>query len=188
MWVSATACETLPTNAQVLSVSALLREAVLRATSWRDGSRSAAQNHLTEVILEEIRAARPVPLGLPMPQDPRLLKIARALSEHPNDCSPMGSWAKWAGVAPRTLSRRFVIETGFRFSEWRQRVRLLQALELLAAGQSVTNVALGSGYENVSAFITLFRQVFGMTPGRYAHSIALSSDKPAFSALGSLKS
>ncbi|MFC4623676.1 helix-turn-helix domain-containing protein [Daeguia caeni] len=46
-------------------------------------------------------------------------------------------------------------------------VRLLRALELLAAGQSVTAVALDSGYNNVSAFITLFRLVFDVTPGRH---------------------
>jgi AraC-like DNA-binding protein len=46
-------------------------------------------------------------------------------------------------------------------------VRLLKALEWLAAGRPVTAVALDSGYDNVSAFIAVFRQVFGVTPGRY---------------------
>ena len=54
-----------------------------------------------------------------------------------------------------------------RFTEWRQRVRLLRALEMLAADMSVTRVALELGYENVSAFIALFRRTFGVTPGRY---------------------
>lgn len=66
-----------------------------------------------------------------------------------------------------TVSRRFVSETGFTFTEWRQRVRLLKALELLAGGKPVTAVALDLGYGNVSAFIALFRRVFGVTPGRY---------------------
>src|SRR5690606_16861112 len=110
-------------------------------------------------------------LGLPMPQDARLLKIARALSDRPDDARRMEQWAEWAGVAPRTLSRRFAAETGFNFTEWRQRVRLLRALELLAAGRPVTAIALDLGYDSVSAFIALFRRVFGVTPGRYEETL-----------------
>jgi AraC-like DNA-binding protein len=106
-----------------------------------------------------------------MPRDARLLKIARALSDRPDDEKRMDAWAAWAGIAPRTLTRRFVAETGFSFTEWRQRVRLLRALELLAAGMAVTTIALDLGYENVSAFISLFRRSLGVTPGRYEASM-----------------
>ncbi|MGE8488865.1 MAG: helix-turn-helix domain-containing protein, partial [Paraburkholderia nemoris] len=77
-------------------------------------------------------------------------------------------WAAWAGVAPRTLSRRFVAETGLTFAQWRQQARLLRALELVADGLPVTTIALELGYDNVSAFIDMFRRVMGTTPGRYA--------------------
>lgn len=167
VWVSAPCCTRLPDSVQVLPVSGLLRECVRRAASWEHAEQSAMRVHITEVILEEIRATPGVPLSLPMPKDARLLSIARALSDNPNDGRTMETWARWAGTAPRTLSRKYVTETGLTFTEWRQRVRLLRALELLAAGNTVKSVALGSGYDNVSAFITLFRQTFGVTPGRY---------------------
>jgi AraC-like DNA-binding protein len=38
---------------------------------------------------------------------------------------------------------------------------------LLAAGHSVTNAATASGYSNVSAYITAFREAFGVTPAAY---------------------
>ncbi|WP_164096615.1 helix-turn-helix domain-containing protein, partial [Serratia marcescens] len=76
-------------------------------------------------------------------------------------------WADWAGIPARTMTRKFVVETGFTFTEWRQRARLMRALELLAAGQAVTTVALDVGYNNISAFIAMFRRVFGVTPTRY---------------------
>ncbi|WP_234987102.1 helix-turn-helix domain-containing protein [Halomonas cupida] len=120
------------------------------------------------MILDEIRIKPQVALGLPMPQDLRLLKITRALSDQPGDRRRLEEWAIWANIAPRTLSRRFVAETGFSFTEWRQRVRMLRALELLASGRSVTAIALDLGYDNASAFIALFRRMFGVTPGRYA--------------------
>ncbi len=129
------------------------------------------------MLLDEIRALPREALGLPMPKDARLLKIARALSNHPADDRRLREWAEWVAMAPRTLSRRFVIETGFTLTEWRQRVRLLRALEMLAVGKAVTYVALELGYENVSAFIALFRRTYGVTPGQYASFGVLHSDE-----------
>lgn len=50
---------------------------------------------------------------------------------------------------------------------WRQRRRLLHALPLLAQSDAVSAVALQLGYANISAFITRFRQQFGLTFGQY---------------------
>jgi AraC-like DNA-binding protein len=167
VYVAASACGELPPAPCILAVSGLLREAVARAASWTGEALDAARLRLAGVILDEIRTLPQSALGLPMPQDARLLKIARALSARPDDERRMKEWADWAGIAPRTLTRRFVAETGFSFIEWRQRVRLLRALELLAAGNPVKTIALDLGYDNVSAFIALFRRTFGVTPGRY---------------------
>jgi AraC-like DNA-binding protein len=119
------------------------------------------------VIHDEIRTLPREAFGLPLPQDRRLLRIARAIGDRPDDTRSLDDWAAWAGIAPRTLTRRFVAETGFHFSAWRQRARLMRALELLAAGMPVTAVALELGYGNLSAFIAMFRREFGTTPGRY---------------------
>lgn len=169
LYVAPAACQDLPGQPCVLVASGLLREAVARAASWPEGSQAldGAQARLAGVILDEIRTLPHASLGLPMPREARLLKIARALSDRPGDDRSMQEWAAWAGIAPRTLTRRFVAETGFGFREWRQRVRLLRALEMLAAGKAVTTIALDLGYDNVSAFIALFRRTFGVTPGRY---------------------
>jgi len=167
VYVSAASCTDLPDRPRMMTTSGLLREAVARAASWEGDTLNEAQSRLAGVILDEIRTLPEEFLGLPMPQDARLLKIARALSDRPDDERRMEEWAMWAGIAPRTLTRRFVAETGFSFTEWRQRVRLLKSLEMLAAGKSVTTIALDLGYGNVSAFIALFRRTFGATPGRY---------------------
>jgi AraC-like DNA-binding protein len=45
--------------------------------------------------------------------------------------------------------------------------RLLRAIELLAAGESVTSIALELGYDNTSAFIAMFRRCLGTTSTRY---------------------
>ncbi|MCA6100083.1 helix-turn-helix domain-containing protein [Bradyrhizobium australafricanum] len=91
----------------------------------------------------------------------------RALADDPADKRRLDDWAILAGSPVRTLTRRFPIETGFSFTEWRQRVRLMRALEMLADEIPVTTIALDLGYETVSAFIALFRRTFRTTPARY---------------------
>lgn len=167
VYVAASACMDLPGEPCVLVVPGLLREAVVRAASWTGDVLDEPQARLAGVILDEIRSSSKAALGLPMPQNARLLRIAQTLSDRPDDGRRLEEWAEWAGIAPRTLTRRFITETGFTFTEWRQRVRLLKALELLAAGRPVKAVALDLGYDSVSAFISMFRQVLGITPGRY---------------------
>ena len=67
----------------------------------------------------------------------------------------------------RTLERLFQSETGLSFGKWRQQLRLLYALRLLAAGRPVTAVAFDVGYESASAFIAMFKRTLGVTPHRY---------------------
>lgn len=167
VYVDPQACAGLPQQTCVIVTSALLLEAVRRAATWAEPQLEPPQARIAQVILDEIAGLPQEPFGLPLPQDPRLLRIAQALADDPSDNRLLEQWAQWASVSPRTLARRFVAETGFTFSQWRQRARLLRALELLAAHVPVTRVALDLGYENVSAFIAMFRRTFGTTPGRY---------------------
>ena len=167
VYVDEASCASLPAAPCVMRVSGLLREAVDRASAWDDGALDARQERIAGVILDEIAAAPHEPFGLPLPTDPRLLRVARAILDDLADERGVEALAAWAGVSPRTLARRFTAETGFTPSAWRQRARILHALELLAAGQPVTTIALDLGYDNVSAFIAMFKRVMGVTPGRY---------------------
>lgn len=167
VYVATDACATLPAEPCTLAMSALLRTAIARAATWHDAPLDDAQQRIAGVIVDEIRALPREPFGLPLPRDARLLRIAQALADDLADNRRLEAWADWAAIAPRTLSRRFVVETGFSFTEWRQRARLMRALEMLAAGTPVTRIALDLGYDNVSAFIAMFRRTFGVTPTRY---------------------
>ena len=124
------------------------------------------------MILDEIRSMPVDALGLPLPRDPRLRRIAQALVDDPSDERDLDAWAHWAAVGARTLSRRFVSETGFTFTAWRQRARLMRALEMLADAVPVTTIALELGYSTPSTFIGLFRRTFGETPAVYRRRFA----------------
>ncbi|WP_229220044.1 AraC family transcriptional regulator [Rugamonas fusca] len=170
-YVAPHACTALPPLPQVMAVSGLLREAVARAAGWSAQSTLVeAQARVCAVILDELAAAPAQQLVLPMPRERRLRAIALALAGQPADPRTLTEWAAWAGIAPRTLTRRYAAETGLAFSAWRQRARLLRALELLAAGHAVTTVALELGYDSLSAFIAMFRRVMGVSPGGYVAS------------------
>jgi AraC-like DNA-binding protein len=152
----------------VVQVSKLLRAAILRAVDFSqpydDGGPEA---RLVAVILDEIRAATTAPLHLPMPADPRARRLAEAFRKDPTDRRTMADWARLAGASERTLERLFRDEVGMSFGAWRQQARLLRALEVLAAGESVVSAALEVGFETPSAFIAMFRRAMGTTPAKY---------------------
>ena len=96
-----------------------------------------------------------------------LAPVLRALEQNPADSRPLAAWAKQVHSTERTLSRRCHRELGMSFSEWRQRLRFIQALSLLERPISIKEIALELGYSSPSAFITMFQSLAGVTPDRY---------------------
>ena len=159
----------LPPGVCVLQISPLLRELIVEAVAaGNDYDPYSPLAKIMAVILDQIKTQPVVPsLALPLPTDPRLLRIVQTLIDNPADTRVLADWANEVGASVRTLIRLFPAQTGMTFREWRQQRRLLRALELLATDLSVTNIALELGYENTSAFIAMFRRCLGTTPTRY---------------------
>ena len=147
----------LPDHTCVLGANDLMRALVLRASEW--------------TMLDELDE----PPHLNLPIDRRVLRIAHAVLEHPQEDRSLEDWAAWAGLSARNLSRLFRRETGASFAQWRQQARLGHALELLADGKAVSQVADALGYASVSAFVAMFRRSFGQSPGRYFERMPLSA-------------
>ena len=93
-------------------------------------------------MFDELAALAPVAWELPMPSERRLRRTAQALCDHPANGRSLPEWARWAGLSPRSVSRHFVAETGLSFTAWRQRVRLMRALQWLAEGKPVAVTAV----------------------------------------------
>ena len=158
----------LPTDVCVLQVTPLLRELIVTAVAAGPNYEpDSPQSRIMSVILDQIHTQPVASLALPMPTDPRVLRVAQSLSTNPADSRDLEEWASAVGASKRTLGRLFTAQTGMSFREWRQQRRLLRALELLATGDNVTTVALELGYDNTSAFIAMFRRCLGTTPTRY---------------------
>jgi AraC-like DNA-binding protein len=156
----------LPRDCCVVNVPPLLRELILHTIDIGMLNRAIPSHaRLIGVLIDQLRALSTVPLQLPQPTDPRAIKVAALLEAKPG--LPLGKISKQAGASARTIERLFRTETKMTFAGWRERLRLLHALRLLAAGEAVTNVALELGYASPSAFIAMFRRVMGTTPSRY---------------------
>jgi AraC-like DNA-binding protein len=158
----------LPNTCRVIEISPLLRELLRRA--MRLGTldrRVAEERHLLDVLLDELTVLPLAPLELPMPRDPRAVRAAALVRSEPAERQTLDEIARAAAASPRTLERLFRTETGLPFSVWRQRARLLRALQLLAEGATVTRAADAVGYESTSAFVAAFRRALGTTPGQY---------------------
>ena len=158
----------LPKECCTVNVPPLLRELILDAVARQTLQCSIpSEARLIGVMLDQIQALPAAPLQLPMPRDARASKVADLLKANPAEPASLEQMARQAGASPRTIERLFRSETNMGFAKWRQRLRLLHALRLLAAGESVTNVALETGYDSTSAFISMFRRELGTTPSRY---------------------
>ena len=158
----------LPKDCCVVNVSTLLKELILYACTSGALKRTVRwQDHLIAIVLHQLKAVRTVPLQLPHLSDPRLVRIAEILMKDPGDARTLAQLCRVSGASKRSVERLFQQEAGMSFGKWRQQLRLMQAMRLLAEGAKVTNAALDSGYSRPSAFISMFRKALGTTPSSY---------------------
>lgn len=125
------------------------------------------QNLLLKLLGYEIRQGSTLPLELKLPTDRRARNVACELLKNPACIFDQNQLAQQWGLSVRSLSRLFRHQTGLSFSQWRQQAKVVASLQWILSGLSVTEVASLSGYSNVSAYIEVFRQRFGKTPGQF---------------------
>jgi AraC-like DNA-binding protein len=109
-------------------------------------------------------------LQLPHPDDSRAKRVVETLHANPSDQRTLLKLCKDCGASKRTIQRLFLEETKMTFAKWRQQLRLLHGMEVLASGGKVSVAALEAGYNSTSAFISMFRKQLGTTPRRYLKS------------------
>jgi len=158
----------LPQKCFVMNVSPLLRELIIHACGFgKLNTAVAAQKRVIEILRDQLQAAHCVALQLPRPADARAKRIVDTLLTDPAEERTLERLCRDCGASKRTIQRLFLAETKMTFGRWRQQLRLLHGLQLLASGEKVTAAALDAGYSSPSAFISMFRSQLGTTPGRY---------------------
>jgi AraC-like DNA-binding protein/quercetin dioxygenase-like cupin family protein len=150
-------------NEFVVRVGPLLRELVLAL--FEERSEGARVMRLAEAVVGELARAGDATTFMPMPSDPKAREVAELLLRNPAEDRDIDALGRAVGVSGRTLSRLFPNETQLTFKVWRQRARIIAAIEMLGQPRhSIKRVATRLGFSSTAAFSYAFRQVTGQTP------------------------
>lgn len=168
LYVRPEAAARMPQTCEVLEVTPLLRELILRATQLPlEYEVRGPAGRVMRLLLDELAQLPRLPYHLPMPNVAPLAAICRKLLDAPDEAATLAELAARSATSARTLARHFRRRTGMSFAEWRRRARLLRALAWIAEGRPIVKVALELGYDSPSAFSAMFRRELGAPPSQF---------------------
>lgn len=158
----------LPLETRAVSISSLLSELIKVSVGVRHPYAADSRDaRVMRLILDELQVLPTLPLNLAQPTEARLQTICGALRRDPRDGSTLAEWSSRLNMDAKTIQRLFRRETGMTFGQWRQQARLLLALERIAVGEKIIDVAGELGYDSPSAFSAMFKKQFGTTPSQF---------------------
>lgn len=103
----------------------------------------------------------------------RAVRLARDyLHERPAQTVTLRDLTKLTGLSMFHLARTFKAEIGMAPHAYQVQLRVLQAKRLLAAGHSIAEAAVESGFYDQAHLTDQFKRHVGVTPGIYARGIA----------------
>jgi AraC-like DNA-binding protein len=122
---------------------------------------------VVRLILHELTETPDAPTFLPLPASGIGRRVADLALADPQMLLDISELASRAATSARTISRLFPAETGLSFKTWRQRARIVLAIDQLSAGSTVAQAAARAGFASTAAFSFAFRQVTMMTPTEF---------------------
>ncbi len=153
---------TLLARAFALRVTPLLRSLLTAAFAADTGPEKAEL--IVRLMLHELTEAADAPTFLPLPTSLVGRRVADLAFDDYQNRLDVGELALRAATSVRTVSRLFPVETGLTFKAWRQRARIVHAMDHLARGSAIARVSAAAGFASTAAFSCAFRQVTAMTP------------------------
>ncbi|MFC4943179.1 AraC family transcriptional regulator [Pseudonocardia sp. GCM10023141] len=164
-----------PAPLTVFDLSPLARALVAECGGW--GESDEPLTAYAETLFAALAAVtwqlaeRPSPVVVPVGRSPELRRALQLTEQRLEGEVRFEDVAQEVGLAPRSLARRFAGETGMTWRAVLRRMRLLRAVEELAAGDTpVTRIAFMVGYTSLSAFNAAFHELTGRTPTEYRAS------------------
>ncbi len=161
------ACRVLEVSPLLLALARELDLVPDGAGTTPDRAALARERRLTSLLLDELRRAAPVPIGVDLPDEKRLRHLCEAVIDDPSRHATLAAWAHDSGASARTMSRLFRSELGTSFLQWRQQVLLARAVPLAARKLPMAQIAGELGYASPSAFSAMVRRSVGAPPSRF---------------------
>jgi len=167
LFIDPTASDVLPQFSQLLHLTTFFKELAQIAASKERNSSSDANTRLCAVLFDQLQELQPARVALPLPSIARLQKLVAYYMANPSEQVDLLYWSQQLSMGTRTLTRLFKQETGMSIGQWLQHLKVLKAVELLEAGETVKFSAYEVGYQQPSSFIVMFKKVTGQTPSAY---------------------
>ncbi|MBE6560988.1 MAG: AraC family transcriptional regulator [Ruminococcaceae bacterium] len=122
---------------------------------------------LLSLILSETEALAPAELPVPTQVPAYIQQVLHYVVENIGDSLDTEMLAQKFFVSPSKLSRDFRTATSLSVHEYITAMRIAHAKLWLNEGVSVAQIAQQCGFSQEAAFIRMFRQKCGITPGEY---------------------
>jgi AraC-like DNA-binding protein len=166
---------TPPAPLAVFDLNPLARALVTECSNWPESDEpltSYAESLFAALAAVTWRLAeRPSPVVVPAGRSPELRRALQLTQQRLGGPVRFEDLAAEVGLASRSLARRFEEETGMTWRAVLRRMRVLRAIEELAAGDTpVTEIAFTVGYTSLSAFNAAFRELTDRSPTAYRTS------------------
>lgn len=107
--------------------------------------------------------------------DKRIETVLRIMETHFHETLTVGRLAAHAGLSRSRFEFIFTRETGKTFKSHLLALRMMKAVELLAADHlSIKEIASAAGYRHAPNFTHDFKRRFGKAPTHYRHELIQS--------------
>ena len=160
-------CRVLEASRLLLALALALDARPDDAQDPPDRDALAREKRIAALLVDELRRAPQVPLGIALPSEKRLRRLCEAMLDDPSRHASLEAWAGDAGASPRTIARLFRSELGTTFIRWREQVLLARAVPLAARRMPMAAIAAELGYASPSAFAAMVKRSVGSSPMRF---------------------
>lgn len=99
-------------------------------------------------------------------------QVAKRIQQHLGDEITLNGLSEEFGISPCYLSRCFKANMGMSLTKFINNARIVEAQRLIKDGYtSVTAVAMGVGFSNITHFERVFKETVGISPKKYMKMI-----------------
>ena len=168
-------CEALPDRPTVFQMSPMARQMIHYCRDWSKDAEHPAQaepfflaflNVCAVLVNDSVNVKRPTATDLAVQRAIDITEVGLATA------ITAGDVAQQANMSERSLQRRVRDDVGMSWSEALTQLRMIRAIELLAASElSVIQVSGDVGFNSLSAFNRAFRKFAECTPTEFRKTL-----------------